>query len=511
MGADHSWSTVTAQRESVRLGEGEFGGATELQPEAMDRAVLVCRSFAELARSHGATSFVAVATSATREAGNQASFVRRLRDEAGLEVHVVSGPEEARLVFLGVLSVVDLEDRRALVVDIGGGSTEIALGGAAGAEFIDSLRIGAIRLASEFPEASAEGPVPAAAYQAMRRRVQLEAARVRRKLRGERIDVAYGTSGTIRNLASVSVRALHGGTPQRIDALTSADLRKTVKLLRGKTLEQRRLVPGLNPSRADIVVAGAAILDALMEDLDLASIQAVGECGLREGLVSDHLARAAHAVPGHALTVRERSVLKLARVTAFDETHARHVTALALELFDSAGAAGLHRYGDEERELFEYAALLHDIGTFLSYNDHHVHSYYLIRNADLLGFDEEEVEVMAATALFHRKGRPGLSHEAFAGLGPAARKTVRLLAALLRTAEYLDRGHAQAVAHAALLRDGKSSLVLEVQPARDWHLERWRLENRRATLEKALGKRLTLREAAPPGGAVPADAGGNGA
>ena len=494
---DRSWSTITLQKEPVRLGEGEFGAESALQPAAMDRAALVCRSFADLARSHGAATVIAVATSATREAGNQAAFVRRLREEAGIDVHVVSGQEEARLIFLGVLSRVHLGERRALVIDIGGGSTEVALGDHAGAEYLDSLRLGAIRLTSEFPEASADPPVSAKVYEAMRRRVQVEAARIRRQLAGERIDVVFGTSGTIRNLASVVVRALRGGAPQRVDTLSRAEVRKVAKMLRSLSLEERRVVPGLNPLRADIVIAGAAILDALMEDLGLAEIQAVAECGLREGLVVDHLARGAHEASPNAPTVRERSILQLARACAFDETHARHVAGLALELFDSARAVGLHRYGDEERELFWYAALVHDVGTFLSYSDHHLHSYYLIRHADLLGFNENEIATMAATALFHRKAKPGTRHPAFAELDRPMRKEVRLLSALLRLAEYLDRGHSGAVAHASLRADGPGALVLEVRPAKDWHLEQWRLENRREAVEKGLGRTLTVKALEP--------------
>jgi len=494
---DHSWSTITLQKEPVRLGEGEFGAESALQPAAMDRAALVCRSFAELARSHGAQTVVAVATSATREATNRAVFVRRLREEAGIDVHVVSGQEEARLIFLGVLSRVHLGDRRALVIDIGGGSTEIALGDHAGAEYLDSLRLGAIRLASEFPASSAEAPVSGKVYEAMRRRVQVEATRIRRHLAGERIDIVVGTSGTIRNLASVVVRALRDGAPQRVDTLSRAEVRKVAKMLRSLSLEKRRVVPGLNPLRADIVVAGAAILDALMEDLDLAEIQAVAECGLREGLVVDHLAREARDASATAPTVRERSVLQLARACAFDETHARHVGGLALELFDSAGAAGLHRYGDEERELFGHAALLHDIGTFLSYSDHHLHTYYLVRHADLLGFDENEIATMAATALFHRKARPGARHPAFSELDRPTRKAVRLLSVLLRIAEYMDRSHSGAIAHAALRANGPGALVLEIRPAKDWHLERWRLESRRDAVEKGLEHTLTVKALEP--------------
>jgi exopolyphosphatase/guanosine-5'-triphosphate,3'-diphosphate pyrophosphatase len=335
--------------------------------------------------------------------------------------------------------------------------------------------------------------VPGKAYEQMRHRVQTESARVRRALAGKTIDTAYGTSGSIRNLASAIVRTLRDEAPQREDTITRAELAKMAKLLRGLDLEERRRVPGLNPLRADIVVAGAAILEAVMEDLGLEEIRAVAECGLREGLVVDHLARVRGL--GHGGTsVRERSVLQLARACSFDEAHARQVQALALELFDSASAAGLHSYAGADRDLFAHAALLHDIGTFLSYTDHHLHSHYLIRNAELLGFDEREVAVMAATALFHRKSRPGARHAAFADLDPVSRARVRLLSALLRLAEYLDRGHSGAVSHATLHRDGPRALVLEVTPAADWRLERWRLEERRETLEKALRRTLRVLE-----------------
>jgi exopolyphosphatase / guanosine-5'-triphosphate,3'-diphosphate pyrophosphatase len=290
------------------------------------------------------------------------------------------------------------------------------------------------------------------------------------------------------------VRTLRDGTPQREDTITRTELVKVAKLLRGLDVEERRKVPGLNPLRADIVVAGAAILDALMEDLGLEEIRAVAECGLREGLVVDHLARERGLTRGEGGTVRERSVLQLARACSFDEPHARQVQALALELFDSAGEVGLHDYAGADRELFSHAALLHDIGTFLSYADHHLHSHYLIRHADLLGFDDREVAVMAATALFHRKARPGTQHTAFAGLDLESRARVRLLSALLRLAEYLDRGHAAAVRHATLHADGPRALVLEVAPASDWHLERWRLEDRRETLEKAFRRSLRVLE-----------------
>jgi len=481
---DHSWTVLSMQKETVRLGEGEFGEVRLLQPAAMERAATVCARLADLARRHGATRFVTVATAATREARNGQEFVRLVDDAAGLDVRVVSGKEEARLIYLGLLSRVHVEGR-ALVIDIGGGSTEVAVGGVGGAELVESVSLGAIRLTSEGPPPDPEGRYTAEHYETLKHRVRLSSQHTLRDI-GRPEAAAYGTSGTVVNLAAVAARSLHQRTPGRDEPLARGDLQAVARRLRGMTAAERRSVPGLSPARADIIVAGAAILETLLEDLGIETIVALAECGLREGLLLDDLARAGQHELRRGASVRERSVLQLARSTSFDEAHARHVAHLALELFDSAGAAGLHRLGPEERELLEYAALLHDIGTFLSYTRHHQHTYYLIRHADLVGFDQEEIAVMAATAYFHRKALPAPRLEAFAGLDRRSRKVVRRLGAYLRLAEYLDRGHAGAIAHARLRREA-GSLLLELQPAGDWSLEEWSLERRRDSLEKALG------------------------
>lgn len=490
--ADHTVTTLTEQKEVVRLGEGEFG-AQRLQPEAMSRAALVCRRFAELARTRGAAAIVAVATAAAREAKNQREFLRLLRQEAGVDVHVVSGAEEARLIYLGVSAGTDLEGKKALFIDIGGGSTEVVVGDQQRYTFLDTLRLGAVRLTSLFFVPGETEPVPASRYALLQRYVRSHAVRATHAIRERHPELAVGSSGTITNLADVAMHHFCKRRRQRDDVLKLSQLERVVKLLCSLPLEERRQVPGINPERADIIVAGAAILHTLLEDCGLSEIR-ISDRGLRDGLVLDYLARSAGASGLEELPVQERSVLQLGRACRFDEEHARRVADLALELFDSGAAAGLHKLGERERRLLRYAALLHDIGTFVSYENHHAHTYYLIRNAELLGFDDTEIAIIAATALFHRKTFPGKNRPELTSLDPASGKVVRILSVLLRLAESLDRGHAGAVRQVAFRALNQQSVALRITPARDCQLEMWGVHAQEEAFERVFRRKLIVEE-----------------
>jgi len=495
-------SVLSQQKEVVRLGEGEFIEGT-LQPEAMQRAILVARTFADMARTYGAEEVVAIATSATREARNQADFVRRLRQEADLAVRVVSGREEARLIYLGVASGVHLNGDAALFVDIGGGSTELIVGDHAQHHHLDSLRLGALRLTSLFFLPGETGPVADDRYALIRRYVENSAVRTVQQLRAFPFQRAIGSSGTIENLADMAVRMAHRRERTREDVLTRAQLAEVVAALCAAPLEERRRLPGINPARADIIVAGAAILEALMDMLGVAELQ-ITDRGLREGVLVDHLAQA-HPGALEGSTVRERSVLQLGRRCNIDEPHARTVARLALGLFDDARALGLHDQGDDARELLGHAAMLHDVGAFLAYHDHHKHSAYVIRNADLLGFDQAEVAFIAALARFHRKAPPRRKRPELAALDKPFRRAVQPLAALLRLAESLDRSHAALVEEARFHPMGGKRLALDIRCARDCPLELWGVQSQAAAFKRAFGRVLVGRvvaEEGPPEGAA---------
>ncbi len=486
-----TYTVLSKQKEMVRLGEGEFDDGM-LKPEAVERAALVCGEFAEMARGFEVDDILAVATSALREADNRAEFIERLHEEAALDVRVISGPEEARLIYLGVSRSIHLESTPALFIDIGGGSTELIVGDNVDYESLDSVQLGAIRLANLFFLKDENGPVPRSRYKLIRQYVYNRAIRVIQRLAGKKYAAVVGSSGTIENLADIAARMFHGRKRVPEDLLTRAQLKTVISHLCELPLEKRRQVHGINANRADIIIAGAAVLDGLMKALHVDELRISGR-GVQHGLLVDYLASNQHDLHAKPYTVRERSVLKLGRSCRFDEQHARHVADLALELFDSGKEAGLHALGEWERELLGHAALLHDVGMFVAYNSHEAHTYYLIRHANLLGFDQTETAIMASTAFFHRKRFPRKKHPEFATLDKRSGQIVRVLATFLRMAESLDRSHTNAIDHVRLL-SGDEEIVLETRSEKGTQLEEWNIPQRAEEFERVFEKTLVVKK-----------------
>lgn len=487
---NQSYTILRKEKEFARLGEGEFQDQF-LKEEAMARAIAICARFRVLALSYGAAEIHAVATSATRDALNRTEFLERLRQETELDVRVVSGKEEARLIYQGVSSGEHLAGQNCLFIDIGGGSTEVIVGGQDEYGYLDSLKLGAIRLTTIFFLPDESGPVAEERYALICQHVRNASVRTVQILKGQEFDLAYGSSGTILNLAEIAAKG-HFGEPGPEGVLLRGQLRAVVKHLCSLDLEHRRKVPGINPERADIIVAGAAILETLMETLGLDGIL-TSERGLQHGLLMDHLAKGA---PGlvEGLSVRERSVLQLARACGFDEPHARHVSSIAVELFESARDMGLHRYGVDEAELLLFSGMMHDIGMFLSFSNHQAHTYYLIRNAELLGFDQKEIAIMATTALFHRKKAPKKKHPEFSELDKDSRNLVMVLSMFLRIAESLDRSHIMAVRSARFVEGKKESkILLELTCSEDCQLELWQLEAHKDAFSRTFKRELEFR------------------
>jgi exopolyphosphatase/guanosine-5'-triphosphate,3'-diphosphate pyrophosphatase len=484
---NRSYTVLSQEKEVVRLGDGEFRDQM-LTPEAIYRGVTVVKKFAELSRAYGAEEVIAVATSAAREAKNQIDLLNRLRDEARVDVSVISGKEEARLIYLGVAGGVHIRDRKGLFIDIGGGSTEVIIGDQDNYTYLDSLKLGAIRLTNLFLPEGAMSTVPPEIYSKMRKYVRNAVIRTTHRVKAEKLSVAVASSGTAINLAEISNR-MTGNADPRSMTLRRSQLKKIMTMLCSLPLEERRKVPGMNPERADIIIGGGAILETLMDEFGLEEVT-VSERGLRDGLLAEYLAQGGDQ-EYKEMSVRERSVLQLGRSCNLDEMHAERVKGLALSLFDSGFRQGLHNLGDWERELLGFAAFLHDIGDFISFNNHHLHSHYIIRNAELLGFDQREIVIMADLARFHRKKIPRKKDPDLEDLDEHSQKIVILLSTLLRLAESLDRSHIGLVVQAEFAVVQKTAAVIAIHSNEDVQLEVWGVESDGRAFEKAFGRSLS--------------------
>ncbi len=482
---------VAREKDMVRLGHGG-GEMKRLEDDAVDRAVAALGRQRAIAEAHGA-EVRAVATSAVREAENRHVFLRRASLEAGVRVEVISGFEEARLIHLGVLQAVPVYDRRVLVMDIGGGSTEIVLGERDEAIVARSLKLGAIRLTDRFfPDDAIKGRAVTRA----RRHIQGVLAPMRREI--DRFEVAVASSGTAQSVAAMALAARGVDPGQSLNqvVITEAELTAVVaSLLAAPTVAERRRIAGLDAGRADIIVAGALMLQEVLGAFGAAEVM-ISESALREGVLVDTYRRTHGGSLHHLRDIRRRGVLHLAELTDDDPEHSERSAHLALQLFDQL--AVWHGLDDGARELLEAAALLCNVGLFISHSGHHKHSYYVIRNSEhLTGFTDAEIELIAQVARYHRKSAPKEKHEAFAVLDEADQQVVRTLAGILRVAIGLDRAHRGSVGALRCL-DEEAGVVIEIEPASgaDTSVEVWSADERKGLLAEVLDRPVEVRAAA---------------
>jgi exopolyphosphatase / guanosine-5'-triphosphate,3'-diphosphate pyrophosphatase len=486
-----SYTIVSQEKEVIRLGEEEFKD-NQLKPDAIERAIFVCRKFAELSKTYGATEIIAVGTSAIREAKNQSEFLARLKEETELNVQVISGQEEARLIYLGVSSGVDIGDEKTIFLDLGGGSTEIAIGNQYECFYVNSLRLGAIRLTSDFIGEGWTGPIAMGVYKQVKQFAQKKVHGVRARVLEYGARKAWGSSGTIINLAEVAAKLFKkNGNGNGNLSLSRKNLKKLVPILTSLSLEERRHLPSINPDRADIIIAGAAIIEAIMEEFGLEEIH-VSHRELRDGMLVDYLSKFEGFRELQKTPTRNRSILHLGRSCNFDEKHAETVTSLALQLFDSAKQIGLHSLGENQRELLKYASLLHDVGDFISFSDHHLHSHYIICNAGLLGFDKKEIQEMANIALFHRKKLPSKKALKSKDIDEKNKEAVAILSTFLRFAEKLDRSHSGLVKKAEFIEENNGKILLSFYSDSDCSFEEWSIIQNRQAFQEAFKKDIEV-------------------
>ena len=485
---DLSFEVIDREKEMVRLGAGGLDGRA-LTPEAMHAALQVLSKFRRLAESHKVDEVIAVATSATREAENGGEFLQSVTQQTGIRPRVISGTEEARLIHLAAVYGVSVPGDVAVVIDIGGGSVEVTRGAGSAVELGRSFKLGVIRLTERFVKTD---PLEPRDERKLVRHIDAEIGKYLHQIARAGFERVIGTSGTILSLGAVASAAegLAAGAPLRNRRFTAKQIRRVRKDLVALDLEKRLRVPGLEPRRADLAVAGAILLDELLRRLGAREIT-LCDLSLREGLVLDYISRHRKEIAqaDRYPDVRRRSVFELAERCNYWPEHSQHVARLAVGLFDQTRA--IHGLTDHEREWLEYASILHDIGVHISYEGHHKHSYYLVKNGDLRGFEPDEIEAIALVARYHRQATPKRKHDGFTDLQRRTRCDVRTLAAILRLAESLDRSHAQTITGLELHDRGDDDL-LQLRTSGDAELELWSAARHAAPFERLTGKPLRI-------------------
>jgi exopolyphosphatase / guanosine-5'-triphosphate,3'-diphosphate pyrophosphatase len=482
---DLSFEVIDREKDMVRLGAGSLDGR-RLTPSAIASGLQTLTKFKRLADSHTVDEIVAAATSAVREAENGGDFIAAVADQTGIQIRVISGTEEARLIHLAAAYGVAVGSSTAVAIDIGGGSVEVTLGTATHLKLGRSFKVGVIRLTERFVKSD---PLADQDERRLVKHLNREFGAYLDQISGAGFDRVIGMSGTILSLGALALT--DGGAPPeelRNRRVSAKVLHRLRKRLVAADLQERLHTAGLDPRRADLSVAGSVLLDTMLRRLGAEELT-LCDLALREGLVLDYIHRNSATIQKveRYPDVRRRSVIELAERCGYWVEHAQQVARLALSIFDQTRS--IHGLTDREREWLEFAALLHDVGVHISYDRHHRHSYYLIKNGDLRGFEPREIEVIALVARYHRQAVPKKSHEGYGDLPGTLRAVVRVLSAIVRLAEGLDRSHAQALAGIDLFpRDG--DYLARLRASGDAELELWAAHRHVAPLEQELDKAI---------------------
>jgi exopolyphosphatase / guanosine-5'-triphosphate,3'-diphosphate pyrophosphatase len=488
---DLSFEVIDREKDMVRLGAGGLDGRS-LTPTAVAASMQTLAKFRRLAETHKVDEIIAAATSATREADNGGDFIAEVERQTGIRIRVISGTEEARLIHLAAGYGVDVGGNTAVVVDIGGGSVEVTLGTATQLTLGKSFKVGVIRLTERFVKSD---PLSERDERRLIKHLNREMGSYLDQIAMRGFDRVIGTSGTILSLGALATSSDSGERPEdlRNRRVSAKALHKLRKRLTEYNIEERLAMPGLDPRRADLSVAGSVLFDTIIRRLGAEEFT-LCDLALREGLVLDYVHRNSARIRKveRYPDVRRRSIVELGERCGYWSEHAQQVARLALAIFDQTRS--VHGLGDRERDWLEYGALLHDIGVHISYERHHRHSYYLIKNGDLRGFDPQEIEAIALVARYHRQGTPKKSHEGYGDLPGSIRRAVKTLSAIVRLAEGLDRSHAQALEGIDVYPRGDDYLA-RLRATGDAELELWAAHRHVAPLEAVLGKPIRFEVA----------------
>ena len=501
---DGSYRVVDDEKIIARLGHG-LAATGRMNPERIEAAVEAIVQLKGIAEGFGVVRLDAVATAAVREAANGEELVRLLDERAGVHLRVISAEEEARLAYRSVDNAYNLEALNALIVDVGGGSTEIVhtVGGVI--QSVHSLPLGAVRLTEIYGRCEGDETE----YRRLRRHVR-DVLNHSVQKPDSPPQIVFGTGGTFTALANIS---MHRASPDpssgdilpftvRGYEMQRSEVRHILDWLRKMTTRQRAGISGLSPDRAEIIVAGVTIADRLMQRYAVNRLQ-THDGGIRDGLlltVIDDIRGVPPEETGREPVNRLRDVRRFASKCNFEARDSEHVAALSVSLFDQLSRVLPEPdqlvFAPENRDLVEAAAILRDVGYLINYAKHHKHSYHLIMHSDVRGFTQRERSLVANVARYHRRALPKPGHPGFAKLSERDRSTVRGLAAILRVADGLDRAHTQSVRGVRVGVDGRRA-VFDVYADAEPAVDIWGAERKSRLFQNTFGLEPVFRWAGP--------------
>lgn len=466
-------------KEVVRLGESLYRDGA-ICKSAIDKCRLVTDRFTLVAKQYGAKEVIAFATCAVREASNRTEVLKALESD-GLDVRVIPGEEEARLTRLGVLGECGPKEN-VLLVDIGGGSTEISISNGRDILYLDSLPMGAVRYAYSYPYDPSKA-LTQEEYDSYQHNVDLDSYRSVRKIKEIGFTKSIGSSGTLETIAELcSAQRKNPDTSY----FTLSELRPLMAKLRIMDSDQRMKVPGMGSNRVDIIVAGGAIAEELMIQLGIKKMR-ISHSALKDGMKVDYLLN--HGMIN--FDIRDSSVKLLANRCQYDEIHAKEVQSKAMILFDDMKILNLHSMGGEMRMLLSYATTLHDIGEFFSYLKHHLTSYNIIIGSNMLGFDYKELSSIALMVRFHHKKFPSNNDPVLTESGLTNTVDILKCAMILKMADVMDRHHTQSVKDLKMyMMNGK--LTLELYSDDDIGMEIWKLQDMKPEFKYLFEKEMDI-------------------
>ena len=484
---DGSFRTIDKLKEMVIL--AEKGMENQLSEEAMQRGLEAMKRIKFLCDSQEVEEIIAFATSAIREAKNGGDFIQRMKAEAGIKVRAISGQKEAELIGYAVRHSIALDEEMVLMVDIGGGSVEFIIGNNEKFVYHNSLKLGVARMAARFV---ANDPITKEEKKSLRKHYKKKLKEIRKIMEEHQVKTIIGSSGTMENIgAIIASRNSHTAEMTLNELIFDASefdalYKDFIKLNR----KERSKISQLDEKRIDIINPGMVLVEYLVKKLKIEQIK-ISEAALRDGMILDFINKERpklHLVANFP-DPRKRSIYELLRKCHWMENHSTHVAGMALQFFDEfKNELNLE---ESDRELLEYATLMHDIGYYISYRKHHKHALYIIRHADLRGFTEDEIDIMANVARYHRRSTPSKGHFLYKKLEKPLRKKVKNLAAFLRIADGLDRSHYQNVQKLEI-DNREDKILLYIKTMGDPELEIWGATRKADLLQKVTKKKVEI-------------------